>query len=277
MASPIKFPARLAWWRKKRGQSQMQLAMAASCSQRHISFLELGRTKPSREMVLRLSEALDVPLRQANELLVAAGFAPVWAASDLSAETLTPVREALDYILNQQEPYPAVVVDRRWNLLQANKGAVALVEFLAGPIAPGTPINVADALVGPDALRPHLVNWEAIVRYFIRSVEADAAADATSETAALLERLLNYKNVRSVLAQVPTNADASPILPMEFHKGRTKLRLFTTIATLGTPQDITLQELRIESFFPMDEQTRQTFRKWAGSEQQKQVRSPRKK
>ena len=277
MASPIKFPARLAWWRKKRGQSQMQLAMAASCSQRHISFLELGRTRPSRGMVLRLSEALDVPLRQSNELLLAAGFAPVWAATDLSAETLTPVREALDYILYQQEPYPAVVVDRRWNLLQANKGAVALVEFLVGPIAPGTPINLADALVGPDVLRPHLVNWDAIVRYFIRSVEADAAADATAESAALLERLLAYKDARATLSQVPVTEIAVPILPMHFRKGRTTLRLFTTLATLGTPQDITLQELRIESFFPMDDETREVFRTWAARAQKKQARAPRRK
>lgn len=277
MTSPVKFPARLAWWRKKRGQSQMQLAMAASCSQRHISFLELGRTKPSREMVLRLSEALDVPLRQANELLLAAGFAPVWAATDLSAETLTPVREALDYILNQQEPYPAIVVDRRWNLLQANKGAVALVEFLVGPIAPGTTINLADALVGPDVLRPHLVNWDAIVRYFIRSVEADATSDATPETAALLERLLGYKDVRATLAQGSASDITAPILPMHFKKGRVTFSLFTTIATLGTPQDITLQELRLESFFPMDEETREVFRTWAGRGQQKQARAPRKK
>jgi transcriptional regulator with XRE-family HTH domain len=277
MSSKPMFPARLAWWRKKRGQSQMQLSMAASCSQRHISFLELGRTKPSREMVLRLSEALDVPLRQANELLLAAGFAPVWAATEFSAASLAPVREALDYMLNQQEPYPAVVVDRRWNLLQANKGAVALVEFLVGPITPGTPINLADALVGPDVLRLHLVNWEAIVRYFIRSVEADAAADATAETAALLERLLAYKDVRAILSRAPVTEIAAPILPMHFQKGRTKLRLFTTIATLGTPQDITLQELRIESFFPMDDETREVFRKWAASEKQMQARSSRRK
>ncbi|MEQ1717199.1 MAG: helix-turn-helix domain-containing protein [Hyphomicrobium sp.] len=277
MTSSVQFPARLAWWRKKRGQSQMQLAMAASCSQRHISFLELGRTKPSREMVLRLSEALNVPLRQTNELLLAAGFAPVWAATDLSAGSLAPVREALDYMLNQQEPYPAVVIDRRWNLLQANKGAVALVEFLVGPTTPGTPINLADALVAPDVLRPHLANWDAIVRYFIRSVEADAAADATAETAALLERLLAYKDVRTTLSQPPAANMAAPILPMHFEKGRTKLCLFTTLATLGTPQDITLQELRIESFFPMDEETREVFRSWAGNEKQKQARAPRKK
>jgi transcriptional regulator with XRE-family HTH domain len=271
------FPARLAWWRKTRGQSQLQLAMAASCSQRHISFLELGRTKPSREMVLRLSEALNVSFRQSNELLLAAGFAPVWAATDFGANSMAPVREALDYMLEQQEPYPAVVVDRRWNLLQANKGAVALVEFLVGPIAPGKPINLADALVGPDVLRPHLVNWAAIVRYFIRSVEADASADAAPETTALLERLLGYKDVRAALSQAPASDCSSPILPMEFQKGRTRLRLFTTLATLGTPQDITLQELRIESFFPMDDETREAFRTWAGSENQKRARSTRKR
>jgi transcriptional regulator with XRE-family HTH domain len=263
MTAPSKFPSRLSWWRRKRGLSQLQLAMTAACSQRHISFLELGRTKPSREMVLRLSGALDLPLRQSNELLLAAGYAPVWAETDLGATPLAPIREALDYILAQQEPFPAVVVDRRWNLLQANKGAVAMVEFLVGPIEPGTAINLADALVAPDVLRPHLANWSEVVRYFVRSVEADAAADATPETAALLDRLLSYKDVRAAISQaLPIGGDA-PILPMHFQKGRTKLRLFTTIATLGTPQDITVQELRIESFFPMDGGTREAFRQWS--------------
>jgi transcriptional regulator with XRE-family HTH domain len=265
MTVPSKFPSRLSWWRRKRGLSQLQLAMTAACSQRHISFLELGRTKPSREMVLRLTGALDLPLRQSNELLLAAGYAPVWAETDLGATPLAPIREALDYILAQQEPFPAVVVDRRWNLLQANKGAVAMVEFLVGPIKPGTAINLADALVAPDVLRPHLANWSEVVRYFVRSVEADAAADATPETAALLDRLLSYKDVRAAISQVPPIGGDAPILPMHFQKGRTKLRLFTTIATLGTPQDITLQELRIESFFPMDGETREVFRKWSSA------------
>jgi transcriptional regulator with XRE-family HTH domain len=248
-----KFPSRLMWWRSRRGLSQLQLAMAAACSQRHISFLELGRTKPSREMVLRLSAALDLPLRQSNELLLAAGY------------SLAPIRAALDYMLAQQEPFPAVVVDRRWNLLQANKGAGALVEFLVGPVAPGTAINLADALVAPDVLRPYLVNWSDVVRYFVRSVEADAAADATPETAALLDRLLAYKDVQATIAQTPLAVAEAPILPMHFQKGHVSLRLFTAIATLGTPQDITLQELRIESFFPMDDETRAVFRRWAAA------------
>ena len=263
MPAPSGFPSRLTWWRKRRGLSQLQLAMDADCSQRHVSFLELGRTKPSREMVLRLSAALDVPLRQSNELLLAAGYAPVWKETELGAEALAPIRNALDYMLAQQEPYPAVVVDRRWNLLMANKGAVALVEFLVGPINPGTAINLADALVAPDVLRPHLVNWPEVVQYFVHSVEADAAADATAETAALLDRLLRYRDVRAAVSQAPGCDGNGPVLPMHFQKDRTSLRLFTTIATLGTPQDVTLQELRIESFFPMDDATRDAFRQWA--------------
>lgn len=257
------FPALLVRWRRRRGLSQLHLALAAACSQRHVSFMELGRTKPSREMVLRLAEALDVPLRRSNELLVAAGYAPVWAETDLGAQALAPIRDALDHILGQQEPFPAVVVDRRWNLLQANKGALALVEFLVGPVAPGTAINLADALVAPDVLRPHLTNWAEVVRYFLRSVEADAAADGTAETAALLERLMGYEGVRSAVSLAVSPAPDEPVLPMHFQKGATTLRLFTTIATLGTPQDITLQELRIESFFPMDAATREVFRDWA--------------
>ena len=237
---------------------------AAACSQRHLSFLELGRTKPSREMVLRLSSALDMPLRQANELLLAAGYAPAWSEADLGAEALAPIRSALDYMLSQQEPFPAVVVDRRWNLLQANKGAVAMVEFLVGPLKPGSAINLADALVGPDVLRPHLTNWTEVVRYFVRSVEADAAVDGTAQTGVLLQRLLRYPGVRAAMALAAPSAGDGPVLPMLFHKGETALRLFTTIATLGTPRDVTLQELRVESFFPMDDETRSVFGRWAG-------------
>jgi transcriptional regulator with XRE-family HTH domain len=263
------FPSRLVWWRKRRGLSQLQLALVADCSQRHISFLELGRTKPSREMVLRLAAALDVPLRHSNELLLAAGYAPVWAETGLDAQALGPIRDALDYMLNQQEPFPAVVVDRCWNVLRANKGAFAMVEFLVGPVMPGVVLNLADALVAPGVLRPFLSNWAEIVRYFLRTVEVDAAADGTAATADLLERLLAYDGVRSALLPVEPLAPDGPVLPMQFQKGTTTLRLFTTIATLGTPRDITLQELRIESFFPLDDGTRDVFRGWAAAAETK--------
>lgn len=214
-------------------------------------------------MVDRLAAALDIPLRQHNALLLAAGFAPEWRQRDLAAPDLAGVASALDYMLTQQEPYPAVVVDRHWNLLRSNQGAVRLVEFLVGPIAPGTAINLADALVAPDVLRPHLANWAEVVRHFIRSVEADTAADGSIETAALLDRLMSYKGVRAALKLSSGKADASPVLAMHFRKQETSLRLFTTIATLGTPQDVTLQELRIECFFPMDDATARLLQSWA--------------
>jgi len=256
------FAARLRWWREHRGFSQLELAGRAGISQRHLSFLELGRAAPSRAMVDRLAAALDIPLRQHNALLLAAGYAPEWQQRDLAAPDLAEVSSALDYMLKQQEPYPAVVVDRHWNLLTANAGAVRLVEFLVGPLPPGAPINLADALVGPDVLRPYLTNWAEVVRHFIRSVEADAAADGSAETVALFERLMAYKGVRAALSLGADKANAGPVLAMHFRKRDISLKLFTTIATLGTPQDITLQELRIECFFPMDSATARLLASW---------------
>jgi transcriptional regulator with XRE-family HTH domain len=264
MARDNEFAAKLRDWRRKRGWSQLELAHRADISQRHLSFLELGRAAASRDMVLRLAAALDVPLRQHNALLLAAGFAPVWQETDLSAPEMADVRTALDHMLGQHEPFPAVVIDRHWNLLDANRGAVRLVEFLVGKLAPGTKVNLADALVAPDVLRPYLLNWTEVVRYFIRSVEADAAADGQSETAALLERLLAYEGVRPLMNAALVEA-GGPILPMHFRKGDVALKLITTIETLGTPRDITAQELRIESFFPADRQTADVLRAWAGT------------
>ena len=258
------FAARLKWWREHRGLSQLELSGRAEISQRHLSFLELGRASPSRHMVLRLAEALGIPLRQHNALLLAAGFAPAWRETELGAPELAHIANAVDYMLAHQEPYPAVAVDGRWNLIKANGAAVRLVEFLIGPLPPGEPVNLADALVAPDVLRPFLVNWAEVVRYFIRSVEADAAADGSEETGALLTRLLAYKGVRSAIRSPMPEPAGGPVLAMHFRKGETSLALFTTIATLGTPQDVTAQELRVESFFPLDEATAVVLRAWAG-------------
>lgn len=274
MIDDTSFAAQLRAWRGRRGLAQLALAGRAGISQRHLSFLELGRAAPSREMVNRLAGALDLPLRQHNALLLAAGFAPEWRQRDLAAPDLNQVTRALDHILAQQEPFPAVVVDRHWNLLRANAGAVRLVEFLVGPIAPGTAINLADALVAPDVLRPYLANWAEVVRHFIRSVEADARADGLAETAALLDRLMGYHGVRAALRQPADGADGGPVLALHFQKRGTALRLFTTIATLGTPQDVTLQELRIESFFPVDDATASLLRGWAATKIPERARAP---
>ncbi|MGH8067089.1 MAG: helix-turn-helix domain-containing protein [Candidatus Entotheonellia bacterium] len=256
----------MRWWRTHRGLSQLDLAGAAGTSQRHVSFLESGHARPSREMVLRLAAALDVPLRQQNALLLAAGFAPAWRESALTAPELATVNQALDYILAQQEPFPAVVVDRRWNVLRANAGAGGLTAFLTGPSPAPTatgPVNLAEWLMAPDGLRPHLVNWPDVAIYFLRGVQADAVADGTQETADLLRRLLAYPDMPA-LSHVPALEELpSPVLAMHFRKGQTSLRLFTTIATLGTPQDVTLQEVRIECFFPADDRSDALFKSLA--------------
>jgi transcriptional regulator with XRE-family HTH domain len=251
MTSKVKpFGPRLKWWRAQRGLSQLDLAGAAQTSQRHLSFLESGRAEPSREMVLRLCAVLDLPLRQQNALLLAAGFAPLWRESELSDPELAQVEDALDHMLAQQEPYPAFVVDRRWNLLRANTGAANLVRFLLG-FDPAGPVNLADALVAPDVLRPFIENWEDVAFHFLRSVQADAIADATAETAALLARLTAYPGVPP-LSRVALLETHTPVLHIHCRKGETRFSMFTTIATLGTPQDVTLQEIRIECFFPSD-------------------------
>jgi len=256
------FGPRLKWWREHRGLSQLALSGAAEISQRHLSFLESGRAEPSREMVLRLCAVLDVPLRQQNALMLAAGFAPVWRESDLSDPELAQVSGALDSMLAQQEPYPAFVVDRRWNLKRANGGAGNLVAFLLGS-APTGAVNLADALVAPGVLRPFIENWEEVAVHFLRSVQADAVADGTGETAGLLRRLTAYPGVPP-LSRVAPLATHMPVLSIHFRRGDTALRVFTTIATLGTPQDVTLQEIRIECFFPSDPASAALLRAWAG-------------
>jgi transcriptional regulator with XRE-family HTH domain len=263
-----RFGSGLRWWRERRGFSQLDLAGAAETTQRHLSFLESGRATPSREMVLRLAGVLDLPLRQQNALLLAAGFAPAWSERDLSAPELAQVNSALDFMLAQQEPYPAFVVDRRWNLLRANGGAGRFVAFLTGPepappADPAEPVNLAVALVSPSGLRPFIVNWEEVALYFLRGVQADAIADGTQQTAQLLTRLFEFPGLPA-LSQSPSPGETrAPVLTIHFKSQGTSLRLFTTIATLGTPHDVTLQEIRVECFFPMDDPTARIFHDWA--------------
>lgn len=251
-------------WRGRRGMSQLDLAVAARTTQRHLSFIESGRTAPTRDMILRLAATMDVPLRQQNALLLAGGYAPAWSERALTEPSLAMVSRALDHMLAQHEPFPAFVVDRRWNLLRANAGAARLSEFLLGPAAEdAAPVNVAIALMSPEGLRPFIANWAEVALYFLRGVQADAQADGTPETAELFDRLLALPDVGSLSEGWPLDEHPPPVLPMHFRHDGHSLRLFTTIATLGTPRDITLQEMRIECFFPVDDATDAVFRGWA--------------
>jgi transcriptional regulator with XRE-family HTH domain len=253
------FGEHLRWWRRRRGLSQLELAGAAGTSQRHLSFLESGRAAPSQPMVLGLAAALNLSLRQQNALLVAAGYAARWREGRLGAPELAQVDRALDHILAQQEPFPAFAVDRHWNLKRANAGAARLVEFLLGAVPAGD-VNLADALLSPAILRPFVANWQEVALHFIRGVQADAIADGSAESSALLARLLGYEGVPELSQSAAMEEAPQPLLPIRLRKSDVALHLFTTIATLGTPQDVTAQEIRIENFFPMDEPTARFFR-----------------
>jgi len=277
MNQPINaFGLNLRSWRERRGLSQLDLAGVADTSQRHVSFVESGRTKPSRDMVLRLAAALNVPLRQQNALLLAAGYAPAWRETALDAPDLKQINRALEHMLVQQEPFPGVVVDQRWNLLRANQGASRMMGFLSdgAPPAPG-PLNLLEAIVAPGGMKPHLVNWEEVCLSLLRGLQADAAHDGAAETRALLDRLLRYPDVPALWRAPKLDEAMQPVLPLHIRKDGTELRLFTTIATLGTPQDATLQEIRVECFFPLDEATAATFRRWARGEVSERRKTPK--
>src|SRR5262245_25808301 len=175
-AEPGRAPvgALLQHWRKQRHLSQLALATEAEISPRHLCFIETGRAKPSREMVLLLASALDVPLRERNALLLAAGFAPVYAESGLDAPELVAVRSALDAILRQQEPFPAVVMNRHWDIVSTNRAAPRFFGFLLGAQAAAPRLNVLRMMLGPDGLRPYVANWDAVAQMLVRRVHREA-------------------------------------------------------------------------------------------------------
>lgn len=248
----------LRQWRAQRGLSQLGLSVEAGVSSRHLSFVETGRAQPSREMVLLLARTLDVPLRDRNDLLIAAGYAPVYRRTGLDAPAMAPVRRALDFILRQQEPYPALVLDRHWNVLKVNEGSARVqAHFLDATAVAGLgPPNAMRLMFHPQAFRPFIVNWEATAASLIQWLHRDAAGGfGDAETRALLEELLAYPDVPRQWRRLDLDASTTPVLPIEFSRGDVTLRYFTTLTSLGTPHDITLQELRIESFFPADEAT----------------------
>jgi transcriptional regulator with XRE-family HTH domain len=258
----------LRQWRARRGMSQLDLAVEAEISSRHLSFIETGRSRPSREMVLRLARVLDIPLRDRNDLLVGAGFAPMYRETGLEAPAMAHARRALDFLLRQQEPHPALVVDRHWNILKANDATGRLVQRLLDPAAAGElgPPNAMRLTFHPRGFRPHIANWEATAAAMIQWLHRDVVSGhADEETRRLLEELLAYPGVPRQWRALDLDASTAPFLAVEFRTAELDLRYFTTLTSLGTPHDITLQELRIESFFPADEATEETARKLAGA------------
>lgn len=248
--------ALLQYWRDARGMSQLALALEANVSPRHVSFVETGRARPSREMVVQLANALGIPLREQNALLLAAGYAPTFAESALDAPALKTVRRALDAMLTKQEPYPAVVMNRSWNILTSNSAAARFFGFLLGEQPMPSPANVVRLMFDPAGLRPHVTNWELVAEALVGRVRREAVGGVADEaTSRLLQEVLAYPGVPARWARPDSEATSVPVVPVAFAKGSRRFSFFSAVTTLGTPQDVTLQELRIECFFPMDGET----------------------
>jgi len=247
----------LVAWRKARGKSQLTLALEAGVSTRHLSFIETGRSSPSREMVLALAETLDVPLRERNALLEAAGFAAAYRETPLDAPQMADIRGSLAQILAAHTPNPALLVNRRYDILMANDAALRLVGHFARSFRGKN--NVAELLLSHEGLRPSVVNWREVTSHVIHRIRAELsqlrARDIEDE--AMLRRAVEAESELEKMRGAAASTTAALLLPMRLRCDEGILELFTTITTLGTPFDITLQELRIETLFPANDRSRE--------------------
>jgi transcriptional regulator with XRE-family HTH domain len=247
-------------WRAMRGLSQLELAMRAGFSTRHVSFIETGRTQPSRQALLVFAETLEIPLRERNRLLEAGGFAHVYAQTPLAADEMRHIRGVLQFILDRHEPYGAVVLDRYANLLMANQAAHQLFAALVDPsLFEGTP-NVLRMVFHPLGARRSIVNWSEVARHlYERAARELAPVERDPAAAALLAEIKVYAGDMATAPRSTPLRPADLLLPVHIKRGDLELKMFSTIMTLGTPQDVTLQELRIETFFPADETSATRF------------------
>ena len=243
-------------WRERRRMSQLFLASEAEISSRHLSFIETGRAAPSRAMVLRLAEYLEVPLRERNELLTAAGFASVFRERSLTDQSMQPARTAVEQILKGHEPYPALAIDRHWNLVSAN-GAVAALIADADPSLLEPPVNVLRLSLHPRGLASKIVNLGQWRAHLLERLERQIALTADPQLAALRDELKSYAGGIG-----PDDAgESSIVIPFVLSTAAGQLSFISTTMIFGTPVDITLSELAIELFFPADEATAAAFRR----------------
>jgi transcriptional regulator with XRE-family HTH domain len=242
--------AMLRDWRQRRRLSQLDLALEAGVSARHLSFLETGRSKPSREMVLHLSEQLDVPLRDRNRLLLAAGFAPAFDERPIDAPEMAPVREALERVLSGHEPYPAVVVDRWWNLAAANR-SIAMFTAVVPAHLLEPPLNVLRVSLHPDGMASRILNYAEWRAHLLDRLRRHIELTADERLSELYDEVSAYPGDTAEVH----GPGGEVAVPLRWDAGGRELSFFSTIATFGTAVDITLAELSIEAFFPADDAT----------------------
>jgi transcriptional regulator with XRE-family HTH domain len=257
MTSALPVGELLRQWRTRRRMSQMKLALQAEVSTRHLSFVETGRSRPSRDMVLHLGEQLDLPLRERNQLLLAAGFAPVYTQTALDAPHMAAVRDAVRLVLKGHEPYPAVVVDRTWHLVEANASVALFTEGLPSELLV-PPVNVLRVSLHPSGVAPNIVNLGEWRAHLLGRLKRQVALTSDAELAQLYEELREYPCDQPE-PDVELPGPGEVIVPLRIRAGDQELSFFSTVATFGTPLDITLSELVIESFFPADAATAQAL------------------
>ena len=238
--------------------SQLDLSVAAEVSGRHLSFLETGRSKPSREMVLHLASHLEVPLRDRNALLVAAGFSPEFHERRLDDAEMAPVKAAMDTILDGHDPFPAVVVDRGHDLVAANRSAQGVFVGRLPPELLEPPVNALRVTLHPDGLARDIVNLEEYGGHLLAQLDREIAASGDARLVALAEELRGYPGMAT--APPPPDAASQLFVPLVLRADAGELRFFSTIATFGTALDVTVAELSIESFFPADPATAAALR-----------------
>jgi transcriptional regulator with XRE-family HTH domain len=246
-------------WRARRNVSQLRLATTSAVSARHLSFIETGRARTSREMVLHLAERLEIPLRERNALLLAAGYAPAYGERPLDSEELAPVREALQRFLRAHEPYPALVLDRHMNLVLANDAVDGLTDGIA-PELLEPPANALRATLHPEGMAPRILNFADWSAHLIHRLRREIAVTGDPVLEALLAELLEYPGVVAEPPPAESLAAAGIVLPLELRHGEGRLSFFSTVTTFGTAADVTLAELSVEAFYPADEETAAALR-----------------
>jgi transcriptional regulator with XRE-family HTH domain len=252
----------LRQWRDVRGKTQLDLSFDAGVSQKHISFVESGRSIPSRQMLLDLAQALDIPLRERNALLVAAGYAPLYSDQALDAPAMSSITRALQRMLHQHEPFPAIVMDRHWNVLMTNDAAPQLFNCFIDMAARPSPRNLLHLMFDPAGMRPFVANWSETARGLFARVYREALGRVIDEkTKVLLAELSQYPGVKPEW-RAPSPNDVMPMIPLTFVKDSVRLNYFSMITTVGTPQTVTAEELRIECMFPADEATESRHRRF---------------
>ena len=239
----------LRFWRGRRGLSQLDLALQGGTSQRHLSFVESGRSVPGRKWLVMLSEVLDLPYRERNALLLAAGYAPVYAEAAIDDATMHVVLQSLDQMLQNHEPHPALVMDRYWNVIRTNSAAPRFFGTLIDLEAFAKPRNLLDLIFNPAGLRPHIEDWEVVAAGLLQRVRREALGLVIdTKLQAVLDHVRRYPGTENLPLGLHSEG---PILPITFRRGHERISYFSLVTTIGSPQTVTAQEMRLECLFPL--------------------------